>query len=96
MERPNLSYETKSSGAKEVEKLLIFLVQLTTSRSGNHTCLIHTLLKAWEDRKTFPLLCVSPARPPNRCCYEPLERGSTLKINNPNVIGSFIEKYEHI
>ena len=43
--RPNPSHETKFSGANgDDRKIFIFLVQLTTSRIGNVTRLIHTLL----------------------------------------------------
>ena len=41
---PNLSRETKMSGANEDREIFIFPVQLTTSRIGNLTRLIHTLL----------------------------------------------------
>ena len=36
--------ETKFSGANRGREILFFLVQLTTSRIGNLTRLIHTLL----------------------------------------------------
>ena len=39
-----MSRETKFSDANEESKILIFPVQLTTSRTGNLTRLIHTLL----------------------------------------------------
>ena len=42
--RPNPSCETKFSGANGHREILIFPVQLTTSRIGNLTRLIHTLL----------------------------------------------------
>ena len=45
MERPNPSRETKLSGANGDKENGIFTVQLNTSRIGNHTRLIHTLLK---------------------------------------------------
>ena len=40
---PNPSRETKFSGANADREMLIFCVQLTTSRVGNLTRLIHTL-----------------------------------------------------
>ena len=40
---PNPSHETKFSGANGDREILIFPVQLTTSRIGNLTRLIHTL-----------------------------------------------------
>ena len=40
---PNLSRETKFSGANADREILTFPVQLTTSRIGNLTRLIHTL-----------------------------------------------------
>ena len=43
-EQPNPSRETKFSGANDGEKMFIFPVQLFTSRIGNLTGLIHTLL----------------------------------------------------
>ena len=43
-ERPNLSREIRLSGANGDRKILIFSVQLTTSRIGNLKRLIHTLL----------------------------------------------------
>ena len=43
-EVPNPSRETKLSGANENREILIFRVQLTTSRIDNLTRLIHTLL----------------------------------------------------
>ena len=43
MELPNLSRETKFSGANADREILIFPVQLTTCRIGNLTRLIHTL-----------------------------------------------------
>ena len=46
MGRPKLSRETKFSGAnRDREKNSNFSVQLTTDEIGNHTRLIHTLLK---------------------------------------------------
>ena len=42
--RPNLSRETKFAGANGDREILIFPAQLTTSRIGNLTRLIHTLL----------------------------------------------------
>ena len=42
--RPNPSCETKFSGANGHREILIFPVQLTTTRIGNLTRLIHTLL----------------------------------------------------
>ena len=44
MGRPNPSRETKLSGVNGVREMFIFPVQLTTSRIGNLTRLIHTLL----------------------------------------------------
>ena len=41
--RPNPSRETKFSGANADREMSIFPVQLTTSRIGNLTRLIHTL-----------------------------------------------------
>ena len=41
--RPNPSRETKFSGANVDRKILLFPVQLTTSRIGNLTRLIYTL-----------------------------------------------------
>ena len=41
---PNPSREIKSSGANGDRAMFIFPVQLTTSRNGNLTRLIHTLL----------------------------------------------------
>ena len=41
---PNPSRETKFSGANADSEILFFPVQLTTSRIGNLTRLIHTLL----------------------------------------------------
>ena len=43
MGRPNPSHETKFSGANGDREIFIFSVQLTTSRIGNLTWLIHTL-----------------------------------------------------
>ena len=43
MAQPNSSRETKFSGANEDREQFIFPVQLTTSRIGNLTRLIHTL-----------------------------------------------------
>ena len=40
---PNTSRETKYSGANADREIFTFPVQLTTSRIGNHTQLIHTL-----------------------------------------------------
>ena len=40
---PNLSRETRFSGANADREILFFLVQLTASRIGNLTRLIHTL-----------------------------------------------------
>ena len=45
--RPNLSRETKLSGANVDREIFIFSIQLTTSRIGNLTRLIHTLLYMW-------------------------------------------------
>ena len=45
MGRPNPSHETKFSDANEVREIFIFPVQLTTSKIGNLTRFIHTLLK---------------------------------------------------
>ena len=42
--RPNLSRETEFSGANGDRKKFTFLVQLTTSKIGNLTRLVHTLL----------------------------------------------------
>ena len=42
--RPNLSREIRLSGANRDRKILIFSVQLTTSRIGNLKRLIHALL----------------------------------------------------
>ena len=44
MGRPNPSREAKFSGANRDREILIFPLQLTTSRIGNLTWLIHTLL----------------------------------------------------
>ena len=44
MGRPNLSHETKFSGANGNRKMFIFPAQLTTSKIGNLTRLIHTLV----------------------------------------------------
>ena len=44
MGRPNLSCDTKFSGANGDREEIVFLVQLTTSKIGNLTRLIHTLL----------------------------------------------------
>ena len=44
--RTRLSRETKFSGANADREIFIFPVQLTTSRIGNLTWLIHTLLYA--------------------------------------------------
>ena len=41
---PKLSSGTKLSGANRHREILFFLVELTTSRNGNLTRLIHTLL----------------------------------------------------
>ena len=41
---PNPSRETKFSGANGGKEKFIFNIQLTTSRIGNLTRLIHTLL----------------------------------------------------
>ena len=43
MGRPNLSRETKFSGANGDREMFIFRVQLATSRIGNLTRLIHAL-----------------------------------------------------
>ena len=43
MGMPNPSRETKFSGASANRKICIFPVQLTTSRIGNLTRIIHTL-----------------------------------------------------
>ena len=40
---PNPSRETKFSGANVDREIFIFPVQLTTSRIGSHTRLIHAL-----------------------------------------------------
>ena len=48
MGRPNLSRETKFSGANGDRGKFILFVQLTTSRIGNLTQLIHTLLYSDE------------------------------------------------
>ena len=40
---PNPSHDTNFSGANADRKILISFVQLTTSRIGSHTWLIHTL-----------------------------------------------------
>ena len=40
---PNPSRETKFSGANADREIFLFPVQLTTSRIGNRTRLIHTL-----------------------------------------------------
>ena len=45
---PTLSRETKFSGANGGTEIFIFPVQLTTSRIGNLTRLIHALL--YDDR----------------------------------------------
>ena len=45
MGRPNLSRETKFSGANGDGEMFIFSVQLTSSRIGTHTRLIHALSK---------------------------------------------------
>ena len=42
---PNLTRGTKLSGANEEREKSVFPVQLTTSRIGNHTWLIPSLLK---------------------------------------------------
>ena len=42
--RPNSSRKSKISGANADREMFIFCVQLTTSRIGNLTRLIHTLL----------------------------------------------------
>ena len=44
MGRPNTSRETKFSGSNRDRNIFIFPVQLTTSRIGSLTRLIHTLL----------------------------------------------------
>ena len=44
MRRPNLSRETKFSGANRDREIFIISVQLTTSRFGKLTWLIHTLM----------------------------------------------------
>ena len=44
MGRPNPSREAKFSGANRDREILIFPLQPTTSRIGNLTRLIHTLL----------------------------------------------------
>ena len=41
---PNSSRETKFSGASADREILIFAVQLTTSRIGNFTRLVHIIL----------------------------------------------------
>ena len=46
--RPNPSRETKVSGANGDREIFIFPVQLTTSRIGNLTRLIHTLAKCYD------------------------------------------------
>ena len=45
MGRPNMSRDTNFSGANEDREKIVFPVQLTTTRSGNLTRLIHTLLE---------------------------------------------------
>ena len=50
---PNPSREAKFSGANGDREMFIFPVQLTSSRIGNHTGLIHTLLKVL----TIHILC---------------------------------------
>ena len=45
--RPNLSRVTKFSGTNGDREKICFPVQLTTIRIGNHTRLIHTLLKVF-------------------------------------------------
>ena len=47
-ESPNLSRETKLSGANADREKIVFAVLLTRSRIGNHTRLIHTLLKMFD------------------------------------------------
>ena len=42
--RPNLSHKTKFSGANGVREIDILAIQLTTSRIGNLTRSIHTML----------------------------------------------------
>ena len=49
LRRPNPSRETKFSGASGDKETLIFPVQLTTSRIGNLTRLIHTLAICGEN-----------------------------------------------
>ena len=52
MERLNPSRETKFSGTYGERGIFIFPVQLTTSRIGNLTRLIHTLLPGMCDDHT--------------------------------------------
>ena len=53
---PNPSRETKFSGANAVREIFIFPVQLTTSRIGNFTRLIHTLAICDYGRHTYDSL----------------------------------------
>ena len=60
---PNPSRETKFSGANENRKMSLFPVQLTTSRVGNLSRLIHTLARCMTiHTSTSPCrsLCPSP------------------------------------
>ena len=53
---PNSSRETKFSGANGDREIIIFVVQLTTSRIGNLTRLILTLAIIRDDGHTYILL----------------------------------------
>ena len=55
---PNPSRETKFSGANADREILIFPVQLTTSRIGNLTRLIHTLLYVMTIRTYIHTLAI--------------------------------------
>ena len=59
---PNLSHETKFSGVNADREMLIFPVQLTTSRISNLTRLIHNLAICvtihWYNRQVLVLLII--------------------------------------
>ena len=58
--RPNPSRETKFSGTHGDRGMLIFPVQLTTSRIGNLTRLTHTLLYVMTIHTYIHTYCRSP------------------------------------
>ena len=76
MGRPNLSRETKLLGADEDWETFIFPLQLTMSKIGNHTRLIHTLLRVLNIHSyVFDVRISYRYRMPVVCMY----------VNKPNM-----------